>query len=432
MTPATSTPLFSRVGDKLTARTGILELMDDLGRAMTVEPDMRMLGGGNPAAVPALQALLRDRMRELLAEGDAFDRMLGNYDPPQGNPRFLRALAALLQRSLGWDIGPQNLVVTSGGQTALFFLFNLLAGRMDGRRSRKILLPLSPEYIGYADQGLEEDLFVSCRPDITWPEGEAARVFKYRISFPAVEAALNTHDIAAIAVSRPTNPSGNVITDAEVRRLAALAEAHSIPLILDGAYGAPFPNVMFVPAEPFWAPHVILTLSLSKLGLPGSRTAVVVAPEAIASALAAMNAVVGLANNNVGQQLVLPWIEDGRLLELGPKLLRPFYERRGRATAAFARECLDRAGVDWALHAGEGAFFHWLWLRGLRVTSRELYQRLKARKVLVVPGEYFFFGLDHGWPHRHECLRISYSQPEEVVREGLAIIADEAAKHGQS
>lgn len=432
MTPATSTPLFSRVGEKLTARTGILELMDDLGRAMTVEPDMRMLGGGNPAAVPAMQALLRDRMRELLAEGDSFDRMLGNYDPPQGNPRFLRALAALLQRSLGWDIGPQNLVVTSGGQTALFFLFNLLAGRVDGRRSRKILLPLSPEYIGYADQGLEEDLFLSCRPDITWPEGEPARVFKYRINFAKVEAALGAHDIAAIAVSRPTNPSGNVITDAEVRRLAALAEAHSIPLILDGAYGAPLPNVMFVPAEPFWAPHVILTLSLSKLGLPGSRTAVVVAPEAVASALAAMNAVVGLANNNVGQQLVLPWVEDGRILELGPKLLRPFYEERGRATVAFARECLDRAGVDWALHAGEGAFFHWLWLRGLRVTSRELYQRLKARKVLVVPGEYFFFGLDHDWQHRHECLRISYSQPEEVVREGLAIIADEAAKQGQS
>lgn len=80
------------------------------------------------------------------------------------------------------------------------------------------------------------------------------------------------------------------------------------------------------------------------------------------------------------------------------------------------------------MHVCEGAFFHWLRLRGLGVSSRELYQRLKARKVLTVPGEYFFFGLDEEWSHRHECLRLNISQPAEVVREGLRIIADEAAR----
>src|ERR1022692_3995814 len=106
---------FSLAGQKLTGHSGILELMDDLGRAMTVEPHMRMLGGGNPAPVPGFQALVRERMRELLADGDAFDRLLANYDPPRGNPRFVRALAELLQREFGWDIGPQNIVVTCGG-----------------------------------------------------------------------------------------------------------------------------------------------------------------------------------------------------------------------------------------------------------------------------------------------------------------------------
>ena len=83
------------------------------------------------------------------------------------------------------------------------------------------------------------------------------------------------------------------------------------------------------------------------------------------------------------------------------------------------------------MHTSEGAFFHWLWLRNLRLTSRELYQRLKARKVLTVPGEYFFFGLPNDWPHRQECLRISISQPAQVVRQGLEVIADEAAKHAR-
>jgi valine--pyruvate aminotransferase len=219
-----------------------------------------------------------------------------------------------------------------------------------------------------------------------------------------------------------------VLTDDEVLRLSNLAEAHGVPLILDNAYGAPFPGVMFVPAEPFWAPHVILTLSLSKLGLPGTRTAIVIAPEAIATAISSMTAIVGLANVNVGQQLVLPWVESGRILEFGPAILRPFYEEKSRAAAQWTREIFDAAGVDWALHASEGAFFHWLWLRGLSIPTRELYERLKSRKVLVVPGEYFFFGLDEDWPHSRECLRLNFSQPADVVREGLVIIADEAAK----
>lgn len=424
---------FSRIGRKLTARSGILELMDDLGQALTTRPNMRMLGGGNPAAVPEVQAIWRRRMSDMLAEGTAFDSMLGNYDPPQGNPRFLAAMAKLLRERMGWEIGPENLAITTGGQTAFFDLFNLLAGECETSTSgqikfKRILLPLCPEYIGYADQGLSDGLYVACRPRIEWPHGDATRVFKYRIDFDAVRNALRQGDIAAIAVSRPTNPTGNVLTDDEVRQLSDLAAQHGIPLIVDNAYGAPFPGVIFVEAQPLWAPHMILTLSLSKLGLPGTRTALVIAPPEIASAMAAMTAITGLANGNVGQQLVLPLVEDGTLLDLGPQILRPYYEVRSRAAAEWAREAFESRGVDWAMHVSEGAFFHWLWLRDLSIPTRELYERLKAREVLIVPGEYFFFGLSEDWPHSRECLRLNFARPESVVREGLAIIAEEAAR----
>jgi valine--pyruvate aminotransferase len=419
---------FSAAGEKLTARSGILELMDDLGRAMTTDPGMRMLGGGNPAPVPGMVRLLRERMAEVLASGDDLDRMLGNYDPPQGNPRFVRALAELLQRTFGWEVGPENIAVTCGGQSAFFYLFNLLGGRFADGRRRKILLPLAPEYIGYADQGIEEDLFVACRPRIESGTEQGPRFFKYHIDFGAVEAALGEHDIAAIAASRPTNPTGNVLTDEEVHRLSQLAQERGIPLILDNAYGAPFPGILFVPAEPYWAPHTILTLSLSKLGLPGTRTGIVVAPPHIASAVASMTAILGLANGNVGQQLVLPWIESGSILDLGSKILRPFYAGKSRAAIAWAHEFFEPSGLDWALHANEGAFFLWLWLKNLKITTQELYQRLKQRKVLTVPGEFFFFGMKEDWHHRHECLRLNFSQSADMVREGLKIIADEARK----
>ena len=54
--------------------------------------------------------------------------------------------------------------------------------------------------------------------------------------------------IGAICVSRPTNPTGNVLTDAEVYQLTDLARSHGIPFILDSAYGLPFPGIVFVDA----------------------------------------------------------------------------------------------------------------------------------------------------------------------------------------
>jgi valine--pyruvate aminotransferase len=78
--PPTASPVstfeFSQTGAKLAGRSGILELMDDMGHTLAGDPEMRMLGGGNPASVPVFETLVRERMRELLADGDAFERML--------------------------------------------------------------------------------------------------------------------------------------------------------------------------------------------------------------------------------------------------------------------------------------------------------------------------------------------------------------------
>ena len=261
---------FSQIGLKLARPSGILELMDELGHAMTARPEMLMLGGGNPAAVPEIQAIWRQQVRRLLADQDAFDRLLASYDPPQGNPRFLRSLAKLLEQNFGWPVTDRHVAVTNGTQNAFFFLFNLLAGRNDRGVKRKVLLPMSPEYVGYADQGLDHDLFVACRSLISWPGGEHERVFKYRIDFATVEECLRLGNVAAIAVSRPSNPTGNVLTEEELQRLSDLAAHYGVYLIVDGAYGVPFPGIVFSAEQPHWAPHVINTFSLSKLGLPGA------------------------------------------------------------------------------------------------------------------------------------------------------------------
>ena len=68
-------------------------------------------------------------------------------------------------------------------------------------------------------------------------------------------------------------------------------------------------------------------------------------------------------------------------------------------------------------------------LNGLPISASQLYERLKQRGVLVVAGHYFFFGDEPpDWPHRHECLRVSYAMDEATVRDGLRIIAEEVRR----
>ena len=42
--------------------------------------------------------------------------------------------------------------------------------------------------------------------------------------------------------------------DAEMQRLVELTRSHDVPLIIDNAYGTPFPNIIFTEAKPFWNP----------------------------------------------------------------------------------------------------------------------------------------------------------------------------------
>ncbi len=408
----------STFGQKLCSHSGILELMDDLGQVMAGGRSALMLGGGNPAAIPAVQAVWRSRMQQLLEDGAAFDAMLCNYDPPQGRPAFIRALVTYLRQKFAWDIGPENIAITNGSQTAFFCLFNMLAGEFEDGRRKRVLVPLSPEYIGYADQGHLADLFRSEKPAI---EIIGDHEFKYHVDFDHITIDEST---AAITVSRPTNPTGNVITNDELQRLSAMAKDRNVPMLIDNAYGAPFPRILFTETTPFWDDHIVLSMSLSKLGLPGARTGIIVAAPEIIRAVSGINAITGLATGNIGPEIVTPLIESGQIDELCDREITPFYAERARQAREWFFDALN-PDLPVYLHVCEGALFLWVWCKDLPITSRELYARLGKRGVVVVSGHYFFFGLDEAWPHQHECLRLNYSQSPSDVKRGLAIVAEE-------
>jgi valine--pyruvate aminotransferase len=427
--------VFSSFGQKLTGESGILNLMDDIGRPLPAGVTPYMLGGGNPARIPEVEAVYRREMERILSDGTAFEDAISKYDSPQGRVSFIEALVAFFRREYGWDIGPENVAITNGSQSAFFYLFNLFSDASPQRKT--ILFPLVPEYVGYADQGIDRDTFVTLPSRI---ELEGDHSFKYRLDIPLVGEYLSAHpEVGALCVTRPTNPTGNVLTDGEIAALAALAARYGIPLMVDNAYGMPFPNIIFPDAvegssAPYWDPNVVLSMSLSKIGLPSLRTGIVIADPEIVTALSALNSIVALTSGSLGQALAEGIVASGEIKRLADTAVRPFYRER----STFAQSCIREFWGDreFRIHRSEGAIFLWLYLPDLGIPAKELYARLKTRGVVVVPGEYFFFGRESGsdeetaWkrhPHREKCIRLNYSRPRDEVREGLRIIEEESA-----
>jgi len=406
---------FSTFGEKFNRYSGITQLMDDLNDGLRT-PGAIMLGGGNPAAIPEMLDYFRLTTEEMLSDGSLLAGMT-NYDGPQGKDVFLKSLAKLFRDTYGWDISEKNISLTNGSQSGFFYLFNLLAGKQPDGSHKKILFPLAPEYIGYGDAGIDEDIFVSYHPEIELLDNG---LFKYHIDFQQLKV---DDSVAAICASRPTNPTGNVLTDDEVRKLDELARENGIPLLIDNAYGVPFPNIIFEDVTPFWNDNTILCMSLSKLGLPGVRCGIVIANEEVTQALSNMNGIISLAPGSIGPALAQRIIEKNDLLRLSEDVIKPFYKQKSQR----AVELLQTAINDqrFRIHKPEGAIFLWLWFDQLPITTMELYRRLKARGVLIVPGEYFFIGQKEDWDHAHQCLRMNYVQDDEAMQKGITIIAEE-------
>ncbi|UCE50005.1 MAG: valine--pyruvate transaminase, partial [Phycisphaerales bacterium] len=397
----------SRFGEKITRTSGIGQLMDDLAIALSGRQDILMLGGGNPAHIPQVQKSFRASMENLLRDGDKFERTISSYGPPGGDQEFIEAVCNLLRAEFGWNIQRKNIALTDGSQTAFFILFNIFAGAFEDGTHRKILFPLVPEYIGYCDVGIAKDLFVSYKPQI---EHIDDHIFKYHIDFDRIEIG---DDIGAICVSRPTNPSSNVLTDAEIEKLGGLARENDIPLIVDNAYGTPFPNIIFEEVRPAWDENTIFCMSLSKLGLPAARTGIVIACEDVIEMVSKVNAVLSLAPGCIGPAIATNMVRTGEIIKLSRDAIKPFYQKK--ATAVMARVFAELNGLDFHVHKPEGAFFIWLWFPGLPITCAELYERLKKKGVLVIPGHYFFPGLKEQWRHKNECIRVNYSQDPATV-----------------
>ena len=402
----------SNFGKRFRTKSGIVELMDDLGSAMRTDQEVYMLGGGNPGDIPQIVSVMQTTLAKIAEQRQSVKKLVGNYDPPQGDPDLIQKIVYLLNNNFGWKVSAENIILTSGSQSSFFLLFNIFAGDYAQNQTKKIFLPMVPEYIGYSDLGLQDDFFVSIQPQI---EDLNEHCFKYHIDFSKFP---DSEEVGAITVSRPTNPTGNVITNEELEKLLQKAKEWSVPIILDNAYGFPFPNVVFQDLEPIYDENIIYAMSLSKFGIPGARLGIVVAQAEVIEILRGINAITHLANGNLGPALVLPLFENNRILDLSREVVQPFYAAKRQKAIDWLMEFMPNH-ITWKMHKSEGAFFIWLWFPKLALSSYELYEKLKQKGVIVVPGNYFFPGLKDDWQHKDQCIRITFAQEDHVVREGI-------------
>ena len=183
-------------GRRFTADSGINRLMDDIALATRPgAPPVLMMGGGNPAQIPEVKEALRETMLKMLHDepGEQTAPLLhavSNYDGPPGGKGLVEAVAEHFSAKYGWDISAENIALTNGSQSSFFYLFNALAGEQAGAAGKKVLFPLCPEYLGYAEVGLSDEMFTSVRPSIDIDED--ANLYKCVVPLLASPATRNT------------------------------------------------------------------------------------------------------------------------------------------------------------------------------------------------------------------------------------------------
>lgn len=407
-------PHLSRFGDKMSQLTGVRAIMKDIIETMRSGGQWVNLSPGNPLILPEVEAMWRDYTAKLLASKD-FGEVVGRYGASQGYSPLIEAVVKFFNANYNWGISAENVLITPGSQALYFYAANSFGGYDSKGKLRKILLPLSPDYTGYGGVALTEESLLACKPTI---DKTGPHRFKYRPDFDKLRIDEN---IGAVLFSRPANPTGNVLTDDEVRAIVQVAASHEVPVFIDSAYAAPFPDLVYTHMTPIYAPNVIHCMSLSKAGLPGERVGIAIGAAPYIEALESFQTNAAIHSSRFGQALAAQAIESGDLLRLSQTVIKPFYQRKAQAlTAAFDKHL--PADLPWYLHEAEGAIFAWLWLDQLPITDKELYRRIKAHHVFVVPGEPFFPGLNEDWPHKRQCLRISLTATEEELEQGAAVI----------
>ncbi|MGH1394650.1 MAG: valine--pyruvate transaminase [Trichormus sp.] len=420
-------PALTKIGTQMSNLTGVRAIMKDINETLRANRGQELinLSAGNPLILPEVEQLWRDCTAELLASSE-YGEVVCRYGSSQGYAPLIEAIANDFNNRYGLNLTERNILLTPGSQSLYFYAANSFGGYTSNGELKQIVLPLSPDYTGYGGVCLFPEALVAYKP--TLDIDTANHKFKYRPDFNQLSVTDNT---GCIIFSRPCNPTGNVMTEDEVKKIAALAASYDVPVLIDSAYAPPFPALNFTEMQPVFGDNIIHCMSLSKAGLPGERIGVAIGDEKWIHVLECFQTNLCIHPSRYGQAIAARAINSGSLVQISETVIRPFYQQKFTVLEDTLTSSMPN-DLPWFLHRGEGAIFAWLWLKDLPITDWEFYQELKKVGVIIVPGSTFFPGLKEEWQHKHQCLRISLTGSNDEIALGMQRLAKVAEQVYQS
>lgn len=414
-------PALTQFGNQMSKITGVRAIMKDIIETLRAEEGKEFinLSAGNPVILPEVEQLWRDCTAQLLASSE-YGEVVCRYGLSQGYDPLIEAIANDFNRRYGLNLSNRNILITPGSQSIYFYAANAFGGHSQSGELKQVVLPLSPEYTGYGGVCLTPSAVVANKP--TLEIDELAHRFKYRPDFSQLKIDKNT---GCVIFSRPCNPTGNVLTDEEVEKIAGLAAPFNVPVLIDSAYGPPFPALNFTEMTPKFGDNILHCLSLSKAGLPGERVGIVIGEPELVGVLESFQTNMCVHSPRYGQAIAAIAIASGALADIATNIIRPHYQHKFDVVENTLDHSMPK-DLPWFLHRGEGAIFAWLWFRDLPITDWEFYEQLKQVGVIVVPGSSFFPGLQEDWSHKHQCLRISLTATDAEIETGMQRLAQVA------
>jgi aspartate/methionine/tyrosine aminotransferase len=329
------------------------------------------------------------------------------YSPAAGLPALRKAVAEKTLRDSGYEVTPDQVLITNGGKQAVYQAFATLLDPGD-----EVLLP-APYWTTYPEA-------IALAGGVSVPV-VATEEAGYLVTVEQLEAALTPHTKVLLFCS-PSNPTGAVYPPEQVAAIGRWAAEKGIWVVTDEIYE----HLVYGDAEfasmptlvPELADRCVVVNGVAKTyAMTGWRVGWIVGPQDVVKAATNLQSHATSNVANVSQVAALAAVS-GDLTAVAE--MRTAFDRRRQAIAAIL-DAID--GVTCPLP--EGAFYVYPSVKGVlgrtirgRVadSSAELAAIiLDEAEVAVVPGEAF------GTPG---YLRLSYALGDDDLREGATRIAN--------
>ena len=329
------------------------------------------------------------------------------YTPAKGLPALREAIAAKTLRDSGYEVSPDDVIVTNGGKQAVFEAFAALVDPGD-----EVILP-TPYWVTYPEcvrlsGGTPVEVFAGADQD-------------YKVTVDQLEAA-RTPRTKAVLVCSPSNPTGSVYTPAELTAIGQWALEHGVWVITDEIYEhllyEDAVSAHIVALVPELADQTVVLNGVAKTyAMTGWRVGWLIGPSDVVKAATNLQSHMTSNVANVSQRAALAAVS-GDLSAV--ETMREAFDRRRRLMVSML-SAIDGLRVP----TPRGAFYAYPSVEGL--IGRTLRDRtidssitladaiLEHVEVAVVPGEAF---------GRSGFQRLSYATGDDAITEGVGRVAE--------